>query len=221
MQVMVIQMNMSINELYHHGVKGMKWGVRRYQNKDGTLTNAGRKRKSGLGGYDVPKGTIMFRAVSNGSKKFMDRAYTYVSITDKYYEHNYDTSDGFEGRFDTDYKLKSTRSLRIASTEDYFHAAMKANGINPNKYLKDVPKDVMDKGRHVVTNLLEHKFKEGDGGQYQFFNNTVKYLKEHGYDGVIDPIDGAYQERDDGTPRATVIFEPRNSVEIVAEYSRK
>ena len=32
-------------ELYHWGVKGMKWGVRRYQNKDGTLTPAGRKRK--------------------------------------------------------------------------------------------------------------------------------------------------------------------------------
>lgn len=30
--------------LKHHGVKGMKWGVRRYQNKDGTLTNAGKKR---------------------------------------------------------------------------------------------------------------------------------------------------------------------------------
>ena len=31
-------------ELYHHGVKGMKWGVRRYQNEDGTLTAAGKKR---------------------------------------------------------------------------------------------------------------------------------------------------------------------------------
>lgn len=32
------------NELYHYGVPGMKWGVRRYQNKDGSLTSAGKRR---------------------------------------------------------------------------------------------------------------------------------------------------------------------------------
>ena len=34
------------NHLEHHGIIGMKWGVRRYQNKDGTLTNAGKARYS-------------------------------------------------------------------------------------------------------------------------------------------------------------------------------
>jgi hypothetical protein len=31
-------------ELYHHGIKGQRWGVRRFQNEDGTLTDAGVKR---------------------------------------------------------------------------------------------------------------------------------------------------------------------------------
>lgn len=34
----------SYDELYHHGIKGMRWGVRRFQNEDGTLTAQGRQR---------------------------------------------------------------------------------------------------------------------------------------------------------------------------------
>ena len=59
------------DELYHWGIKGMKWGIRRYQNKDGSLTPEGRK-KLGLDVYDknhnsdtiLKKGTKASRVVS-------------------------------------------------------------------------------------------------------------------------------------------------------------
>lgn len=35
---------MNRNELYHHGIKGQRWGIRRFQNEDGTRTAAGKKR---------------------------------------------------------------------------------------------------------------------------------------------------------------------------------
>ena len=44
---------LSETELYHHGIKGMKWGVRRYQNLDGSLTTAGKKRYSDGESWDL------------------------------------------------------------------------------------------------------------------------------------------------------------------------
>ena len=47
MEFVVIRNNQeSQDELCHHGTKGMKWGVRRFQNKDGSLTPEGQKRRS-------------------------------------------------------------------------------------------------------------------------------------------------------------------------------
>ena len=45
----------SDGELCHWGIKGQKWGIRRYQNKDGSLTPAGRKRYGDDASSDTPK----------------------------------------------------------------------------------------------------------------------------------------------------------------------
>lgn len=44
--IYIITKTTSPNELVHFGIKGQKWGIRRYENPDGTLTEAGKKRYS-------------------------------------------------------------------------------------------------------------------------------------------------------------------------------
>lgn len=64
---------MNRNELYHFGVPGMKWGIRRYQNADGSLTSAGKKRYGHLQRSDGKH--QYFKKGSNSERK------TYEKIT--------------------------------------------------------------------------------------------------------------------------------------------
>lgn len=63
----------SENELYHHGIKGQKWGVRRYQNPDGSLTLQGQRRYGIDNSRTLKKGTeiqnISRRQLDSSSKK--------------------------------------------------------------------------------------------------------------------------------------------------------
>ena len=79
------------DELYHHGIKGMKWGVRRYQNKDGSLTPAGKTRvKERTGKKDDPFGLEKHDLSVDDRNKFYA---TKRPLANKQVEEDYSDSD--------------------------------------------------------------------------------------------------------------------------------
>ena len=95
-----------MNELAHHGIKDMKWGVRRYQNPDGSLTPEGRRRYG----------------VGDASLKATDKANRYKAKADSYRykasvaraKYNPDKAARLELKANR-YEAKSSRSNAQAS----------------------------------------------------------------------------------------------------------
>lgn len=117
-------------ELYHYGVKGMRWGVRRYQNQDGSLTNAGKKRyKATRGDFEKQflgsngdKADKMYndvvdadRRLSRTSKRYaklnqeIDKAYKKIDNDPSYY-----TKKGWKARKASDKAIEARKKYQNA-----------------------------------------------------------------------------------------------------------
>lgn len=96
------------NELYHHGIKGMRWGVRRFQNSDGSLTKAGMRRYGDKSPYEVTTSDGQTFRVSKGSKNNYN---TKVSkVTKTWGQHNKEIDDSkAKKRYDDDSGSQSTK----------------------------------------------------------------------------------------------------------------
>lgn len=87
--------------LEHHGIKGQKWGIRRYQNPDGTLTELGRKRVAQSGSYmeiDVRRAAKRFGRIRDDNRRAVYQSYNkaYWKNHGEMYDNPHKTSDAYK-----------------------------------------------------------------------------------------------------------------------------
>ena len=124
-------------ELYHHGIKGQRWGVRRFQKKDGSLTPAGKKRY-----YDSPE--------LNKQKSEMESAKSTYRSSQKAHYQAYNN-------LNIDYTDKNKKALEKAEKQLVFdRAAYRSSKLNYDTN-KEAAR-ILDKGIEFK-NKSKHRLK--------------------------------------------------------------
>lgn len=146
------------NELYHHGIKGQKWGVRRYQNPDGSLTLAGKKRALKVQNdytelsknkkYHDKDGNLTYE----GRKRALKMKEQYSSITGKSLRP-FSNASGLKSstsvKGESKVKPKSISEMSNQEIQD------KIDRINLENKLKALTPEEISRGRKLVDGLKD------------------------------------------------------------------
>lgn len=170
-----------MNELYHFGIKGMKWGVRRYQNKDGSLTPKGKKHYGDMSDDKLQKS--LYKQVkkarsdqSNWSNKWNVNntiGKNSKTVQDRYREdlQKYHSSDEYKRAMKKMSELDEKAEKGTIDLDQY------------NKQYKKIRKSIYspDLDTSVRITSRGREYSEAYLKKYGYDLN-VAYLKDLGYD---------------------------------------
>lgn len=172
---------MSSNELTHHGIKGMRWGVRRYQNEDGSLTYSGKKRALRMQDrytkfskdkkYRDKDGNLTY----SGRKKALRMKERYSELTGKQLR-GYAVAKNNQSKI-----IKKTKQKRISEMSDD-ELIERINRLNLEKRYSDLmgsdSKKKQSRGRKFVMDVLENSARN-------IANQTATYLMGEAVNGTL------------------------------------
>lgn len=159
--------------LYHHGILGMKWGVRRYQNEDGSLTAAGKERyrKLYMKYSDAYHDNMNRKKVSRAFRKFRNFSSRLHKDAE---EHNAKPSDAQRLHRELEEELHKKYVDGLEVSEKY------ASLIKDDRKQDTLASDPKDKNLEFTESVANTMLWAGDPSNLEAFAEDVYKVKKGG-----------------------------------------